>query len=178
MRTCGKSYSLAVGITVFLVSTLSFTACRTAELAVPNQPAGEESQQASNTFILEGIDYVAESDITLLTLLKEMDSEENLLLFDEVEWIDLGDQDRIDAIGINPDVEMPGGFYVYNASEDLHRIPMDENVEVLLLNWDDLSNHLETDLDGLAERMEAYESLYHLTIESGRVTRITEQYTP
>jgi hypothetical protein len=40
------------------------------------------------------------------------------------------------------------------------------------------SDYLETDLAGLAERMEAYESLYHLTIEFGQVTVITEQYTP
>ena len=160
-------------LTLFFMSACSSPATPPA----PQAPV-EESEPASPPSAMEGTDYLSEEDTTVLTLLKELDPDSNMLLFDEVEWITLEDQDRIEAIGIDPDVDMPGGFYVYNASEDLFRIQTLDDVEVLLLNWEDLSNHIETDLAGLAERMESYESLYHLTIVDGRVTVITEQYTP
>ena len=127
---------------------------------------------------MPGTDYPAGDNTRILVLLKELDPESNMVLFDEVEWITLEDEDRIEAIGIDPNDQMPGGFYVYNASDDLFRIPLADPVEVLLLDWEDLATPRHTDLAGLAERMEAYESLYHLTIESGKVTVITEQYTP
>ncbi len=163
-----KFYIIIIALVILIFTSIGLLSNPKSEEAAPPPPASA----------IEGTDYVSEEDETILTILKEINPESNLLLFDQVEWITLEDVDRIDAIGIDPNNDMPSGFYVHNASEDIYRIETADQVTVFLLNWEDLTNYIETDLSGLAERMDEYDSLYHLTIEDGLVTMITEQYTP
>lgn len=53
--------------------------------------------------------------------------------FDGIEWITLEDTDRIAQLGLNPDDDMPGGFYLYNAFTDTFPLEYNEDTVFYVL---------------------------------------------
>lgn len=114
----------------------------------------------------------------ILVYVSNFDSESGIITFDQVEWLSLEDTERITELGLDVDSDLPSGFYVYNEVEKEESLVLSDNVEIELVNWYDLSNPLITDQQGLAERLEQYYGLYHLTIEKDVILKVVEQYTP
>ena len=114
----------------------------------------------------------------ILVYVTNFDNESGIITFDQVEWLSLEDTERIAELGLDADTDLPSGFYVYNEVKKEESLELSDNVEVELVNWDDLSNALITDQEGLAERLEQYYGLYHLTIEKDVILKVVEQYTP
>ena len=114
----------------------------------------------------------------ILVYVSNFDSESGIITFDQVEWLSLEDTDRITELGLDADSDLPSGFYVYNEVEKEESLALSDYVEIELVNWNDLSNPLITDQEGLAERLEQYYGLYHLTIEKDVILKVVEQYTP
>ncbi|ABR47686.1 hypothetical protein Amet_1490 [Alkaliphilus metalliredigens QYMF] len=114
----------------------------------------------------------------ILVYVSDFDNEKGIITFDQVEWLSLEDTERITELGLNIDTDFPSGFYVYNEVEKEESLELSDNVEAELVNWDDLSNALITDQEGLAERLEQYDGLYHLTIEKDVILKVVEKYTP
>jgi len=56
--------------------------------------------------------------------------------FDGIEWITLADTDRIAQLGLNPDDDMPGGFYLYNAFEDTFPLEYNEDTVFYVLDYE------------------------------------------
>jgi hypothetical protein len=56
--------------------------------------------------------------------------------FDGIEWITLADTDRIAQLGLNPDDDMPGGFYLYNAFEETFPLEYNEDTVFYVLDYE------------------------------------------
>lgn len=54
--------------------------------------------------------------------------------FDGIEWITLTDTDRIAQLGLNPDGDMPDGFYLYNAFTEKFPLEYNEDTAFYVLD--------------------------------------------
>ena len=163
------------GATVLLIFLLLFStfACGNEEAVETEHPAETEPSDDS----APGFYEAAEGE-EILCFIEDLDRGTGVLTFDQVEWLTLEDTDRIDEIGLDPDVDMPGGFYIYNETDQLYRLNTAEDVTVYLLDWSDLSTPHETDLAELEDRLGEYQSPFLLSIENELVVSIQEVYTP
>lgn len=106
------------------------------------------------------------------------------LAIDPVEWITSEDTERIAQLGLNPDDDMPGGFYIYNptveaqalsAGEDtLFRIIGSDGVNPVFVGWDGFAAFVDryrsqTGRDPLCRIQEG---------ENGALILVSEQYLP
>lgn len=111
------------------------------------------------------------------------------LEYDEVEWLD-GDVAAKAAFADKQCEELiycaPGGFYIRNTEVKLQKLPVSASAKVVLQNLSPSGPIENPALISLAEFQKIYENFsptvidipFHLKIESGKITRIEEQYTP
>ena len=119
-----------------------------------------------------------DAEYTVLAYCKDFDGV--YLTFDEMEWVPDTDEERLRALGVNPN-ELNNGFYLYNEQKDACRtLRAAEDCTCRVLDWQD--NFAPIDLGPaafaglLAQRKGG--GLYHLTIRNGEIAAIDEQYVP
>ncbi len=129
------------------------------------QPAPEPPAQPKDVQVKETLGWVSEINL-----------ETGLLAFDDLEWITSEDTERIEELGLAGD--FPNDFYLHNEVELVEWLPVAEQATVWLLDWDDLANPVNTDVQGLADFLEERGSLFRLTTENDVIVDVFEVYTP
>ena len=106
--------------------------------------------------------------------------------FDGIEWITLADTDRIAQLGLDPDDDMPGGFYLYNAFTEKFPLEYNEDTVFYVLDYESESGvgQRRVSVSEFAEYwVDAKASgrgplLVRVEEELGIVKTVTEQYLP
>ncbi len=114
----------------------------------------------------------------------------NTLVFDEIQWYQGAEADRVFAerepkaaaeIGGTPD-----GYYIVNDREDRDVYPYREDAQVLMqiygnrdIHWnEELNLNTFIQLFGASEGIDLKAFPYHITLVDGVVTKIVQQYIP
>lgn len=134
------------------------------------QQDDEQSQNLTESKIEEKLGYVFAFD-------KDSKSFE----FELVEWITTDDAKRINELGLNPDNDMPSGFYIHSLGSVRQSYVVSDETEYQIIDWEQNGELTVTDADGFANHINGlYESksLCWITIDNGSVISITERYVP
>lgn len=112
--------------------------------------------------------------ITMMTL------EDRIFHLDRVEFLTLADEERLAELGIDKDVDMPSGFYIYNRDNYPTSLEVSNATEYLILDWTDVSRHKALTKKDFIDYINSieYTPLYNIYTKDGYVTRIEEQYVP
>ncbi len=110
-----------------------------------------------------------------------VDTENNSIEFDEIEWITSDDTVRIRELNINPEDDMPNGFYIYNSSSDTSNYIITDETTYHIIDWTQNGKHVEVDPEdfiGFLNENNEYPIPVWITIDNNKVTSIREQYLP
>ncbi|MEC0242356.1 M56 family metallopeptidase [Paenibacillus dokdonensis] len=128
-------------------------------------------------------DFAITPESTLLGYVQNLSMDHDSFDFDKVEWLTLKDSARFKNLNINPDVDMPGGFYILN--KDTYTDPLKVTGETKYLLLDPESgetNHTKiVSKQTFIEHFEQYPesgALCTITSKDGYVTSIAEKYLP
>lgn len=96
--------------------------------------------------------------------------------YDEVEWIDINDSERIEALGLNIDEDFPNGFYLHNAVEEYELVEADLNVRYHILG--ESGDHITVTYEEFIEEVQRHNpglfcSLFFI---DGNLVEIYETY--
>ncbi len=108
------------------------------------------------------------------------------IVLDKVEWITENMTDRIEELGLNVMVDLPGGFYIYNESDNQSIFTTRGDCKVQLNNFDTGYQPVDMTYDQFKEKFLANEyeidslseGLYWIEYWHGEVISITQQYVP
>ncbi|WP_391117452.1 hypothetical protein [Psychrobacillus sp. L3] len=114
----------------------------------------------------------------MLAYLTNYDEKTKSLTFDEIEWIDESDTERIKELGLDPESDFPSGFQIYNESEQTKSLKVSNDVEMDVVNGANLQEPLRIDIQELAKRIQVYKPLFYLTINNNVIIKMSEKYTP
>lgn len=106
------------------------------------------------------------------------DAENNVLSYDQLEWISSTDTERIEELDLDAEFDFPNGFYIYNEDEDIATMKVSDTVKVYLVNLEDSFDPFLTDMDGLLERQAEYQAPYNLKFAGDVIHIIEEQFIP
>ncbi len=101
---------------------------------------------------------------------------------DQIEWLGSDDIERLKELNIDPDKDMPNGFYIHNP----HSYPMffqvAEDAQYNIINWGESVAHKSVSIEEFKEHLEQYYSdfvpPFRIVTKDGYVQSITEQYVP
>lgn len=110
--------------------------------------------------------------------LKKYDEKTNTLYIDTCEFLGLGDVDRIDELGLNPDVDFPSGFYIFdeNAANEIFNIG--ENTSFYNYTFDQEFIETQVSKPIFLEKMLNSNGLVSFSILNGKIIEMSEQYLP
>ncbi|GIP26992.1 hypothetical protein J23TS9_21220 [Paenibacillus sp. J23TS9] len=128
-------------------------------------------------------DFAGTPESTLLGYVLNLSMYHDSFDFDKVEWLTLKDSARFKNLNINPDVDMPGGFYVLNKSTDTE--PLKDTAETKYILLDPESGGAnQTKIVSKQAFIEHFKPspdsgvLCTITSKDGYVTSIAEKYLP
>lgn len=106
--------------------------------------------------------------------------------FDEVEWITLENQERLEELKINPDINMPNGYYLYNPEKEETTLKVNDNTIYDVINWNykfsGETRYLTNERKEFDEYLDAYSKISPLFIveydKDGNIKSIAEKYVP
>lgn len=118
------------------------------------------------------------------------ESEGTKIIFDPIEWITLGDTDRINELEIE-EFDMPNGYYIYNPEIDEIEFQVDKDAEYRFIDWgnnfasrdEDRFHYSTKDKEEFIEYLNTYTDKaakvpFWISIKDGAVRLIEEQYVP
>jgi hypothetical protein len=101
---------------------------------------------------------------------------------DIIEWLTLDDTERLKDLNIDPDKDMPNGFYIHNPKRDPMFLQVGENTQFNIINWGESITHKSVTIEEFKEYLEQYYSdfvpPFRVVTKGGYVQSITEQYVP
>ncbi|PKM58310.1 MAG: hypothetical protein CVU98_01585 [Firmicutes bacterium HGW-Firmicutes-3] len=101
---------------------------------------------------------------------------------DQIEWLTLDDTERLEALDIDPDEDMPGGFYIHNPNSYPMSFQVAEDAQYNIINWSESATHKSVSTQAFKEHLEQYYSdfapPFRVVTKDGYVQSITEQYVP
>lgn len=101
---------------------------------------------------------------------------------DQVEWLTLDDTERLEALDINPDEDMPSGFLIYNPNSYPMYFQLAEEAQYNIINWSEGVIHKTVNIEAFKEYLEEYDldfaPPFRVVTKDGYVQSITEQYVP
>lgn len=107
--------------------------------------------------------------------------EDGELYYDEIEWIDSEDKERIEqlkALGVN-DMGFENGYYVYNEKVEKVLLELQEGVEIYILSPELAGFDLATQDEWQKRVEEDYFYGYHdIYVKDGKVGKVYEVYVP
>ncbi|OEF97364.1 M56 family metallopeptidase [Desulfuribacillus alkaliarsenatis] len=101
---------------------------------------------------------------------------------EQIEWLTLGDTDRLRELDIDPNYMMPNGFYIYqnpNSYPMFHQVT--EETEYKIIDWGAEIYHKSVNMEQFIESLEQYSNYappYTVVTKDGYVISITEVYVP
>ncbi|WP_053083691.1 M56 family metallopeptidase [Rubeoparvulum massiliense] len=100
---------------------------------------------------------------------------------DQIEWLTLEDNERLEELNIDPNEDMPNGFYIHNP----HNYPMffqvteDTKYNIIVLGEE--VTHKSVNMEDFIKHLEQFSDFtppFWVTTKDGYVQDITEQYVP
>lgn len=123
----------------------------------------------------------AAGEKVVLSYIEEFDRD--MVSFDAVEWVEVPSE-RAAELGIAESEWGDAGFCVYNEDTTLQKLPLAKDCICEIFDWSSWEGYITVPADELPaileSRMETYgtATLYELTIQGGKVIRISEHYVP
>lgn len=110
----------------------------------------------------------------------KLNLEEDIFHLDKAELLGLQDVERLEELNIDPEMDMPSGFYVYNPHSYPDGLVLSKETEYLLLQPPNFNTHTVASKVDLVEylREVTYDPLFNIYTKDGYVTKIEEQYLP
>lgn len=105
--------------------------------------------------------------------------------FDEVEWVTDEDKERIKELDLNPENDMPNGYYIHNADISQILCMVNDKTDYIIINWggdadiNEMYKHVK--IKEFNEYLKTYSNRtppFRIVIQNGYVKSITEQYVP
>ncbi|NLC10940.1 MAG: hypothetical protein GX767_01630, partial [Firmicutes bacterium] len=100
---------------------------------------------------------------------------------DQIEWLTSDDTKRLEELNIDPDQDMPNGFYIYNP----HNYPMfhqvTEDTQYSIIETGGEVTHKTVTMEEFVEHLEHFGDFappFWVVTKDGYVQSITEQYVP
>lgn len=111
------------------------------------------------------------------------DPNETSFHFDRIEWLTLDDTERLSQLNIDPDSDMPSGFYIHNPNTYPMYCAVNEQTKYSILDWEKEGGavHKSVNKKEFSKYLEQYSNLvppFRLITKDGYVQSITEQYVP
>jgi beta-lactamase regulating signal transducer with metallopeptidase domain len=101
---------------------------------------------------------------------------------EQIEWLTSDDTERLKELNIDPDKDMPNGFYIHNPKRDPMFLQVGENTQFNIINWGESITHKSVTIEEFKEYLEQYYSdfvpPFRVVTKGGYVQSITEQYVP
>ncbi|HHU75268.1 MAG TPA: M56 family metallopeptidase, partial [Firmicutes bacterium] len=100
---------------------------------------------------------------------------------DQIEWLTQEDTARLEELGIDPDKEMPNGFYIHNPKSYPMYCGVTEQTQYQVIDLDGDASHKSVTKEEFIEHLEQYMNFmppFWVTTKDGYVQSITEQYVP
>ena len=101
--------------------------------------------------------------------------------FDVIEWINSSDTERIKELNLDPDNDMPNGFYIYNPNLSKRAYELSNNTFYEIIDWEQNGELTVIDIDGFANHINRFDEnkiLCWITTNKGSIIRISERYVP
>jgi len=103
--------------------------------------------------------------------------------FDPIEWIDSTQSERIEELNLNPDEDMPGGFYIYNPKVESNPMQFTNRTKYSIMDPDTGNTQKTVDrtefLNYLTQLPDFGKTTPFWIIETdGDVEFVKEQYVP
>lgn len=105
--------------------------------------------------------------------------------FDQVEWLTLNDTERLKELNINPENDMPNGYYIHNPQTYPMYCEVNEETKYTIINWGGGDNpndfHKSVNKEEFKEYLDTYLNRtppFRIVTKDGYVQSITEQYVP
>jgi len=105
----------------------------------------------------------------------------NSFEFDEIEWVTLDDTDRIKELNLNPDNDLPNGFYINNPTPDTKSYTVTDETEYQIIDWNNNGEASTVDLNSFVTHINEYTDYsppFWIVIDNNKVISIVEQYIP
>lgn len=100
---------------------------------------------------------------------------------DQIEWLTSDDTERLEELNIDPDRDMPNGFYIHNP----HNYPMfhqvTEDTEYSIIDLEREVTHKSVTIEEFVNHLEQFSDFappFWVVTKDGYVQSITEQYVP
>ncbi len=101
---------------------------------------------------------------------------------DQIEWLTWEDADRLKELNIDPDKDMPSGFYIHNPNSYPMYFQVTDDTEYNILIWSESVTHESVSIEEFKDYLEdGYSDFmppFRVVTKDGYVTSITEQYLP
>jgi beta-lactamase regulating signal transducer with metallopeptidase domain len=104
--------------------------------------------------------------------------------FDQIEWLSLEDEERLQELNIDPD-DLTNGFYIHNPANYPMFHQVSEQTEYFIIDWESAGSqilfHKPSTLEEFTEHLEQLGDSappFRLVTKDGYVQSITEQYLP
>jgi beta-lactamase regulating signal transducer with metallopeptidase domain len=130
-------------------------------------------------------DFMETPESNFIGFISNFEIEKNSKAFfhlDQIEWLTLDDTERLEALDIDPDEDMPGGFYIHNPNSYPMSFQVAEDAQYNIINWSEGATHKSVSTQAFKEHLEQYYSdfvpPFRVVTKDGYVQSITEQYVP
>lgn len=98
-----------------------------------------------------------------------------------VEWLTYDDGERLEELGVNPDEDMPNGFYIHQTHEYPLYFQATEDTRYNIIDWGEEISHKPVTAEEFEGHLKLYSGFtppFHIVTKDGYVQEITEQYVP
>ena len=125
-------------------------------------------------------DFMETPETHYIGYILELNMDDSTFHLDRIEFLGSEDEERLRELNINPDKDMPNGFYIYNPDNYLTTLFLSDETQYLIVNWEDLSNHKSVTKQELIEHLKEYSKAppFRIITKGGYVQSIMEQYLP
>ncbi|GGH09565.1 M56 family metallopeptidase [Paenibacillus segetis] len=126
-------------------------------------------------------DFAITPESTLLGYVLNLSMDNDSFDFDNIEWLTLEDSARFKSLNINPDEDMPNGFYILNKYTYTDPLQVAGETKYGILDNQNLDSPKVVSKQDFIEHFKQYSDFMPpctITTRDGYVTSITEIYVP
>ncbi len=101
---------------------------------------------------------------------------------DQIEWLTLDDTETLAELHLDPDKDMPNGFYIHNPQNEAMFFQANENTQYNTINWGESMTEKSVTVEEFKEHLEQFNPDFAppfiIVTKDGYVQSITEHYVP
>lgn len=111
----------------------------------------------------------------VIGIIVHYDLDNNILYYDKIEWIGMGDINRINELELNINDDFPNPYYIYNEEVKNESIELSDETSLYILDGTRLQS---ASRDELVYRINEYEVICKIIIINDQVLEVSEIYRP